>query len=170
MNYNFPHIRYFLFSLVTLIMITLTAPTTASGEYDALDGVKRIKAVFDVSLESPQAANVVFGAVKNVYEDQNVRSLPEQPQVAVVFHGPAVKLISTNHEGFDDADKAALSEFANMVRQMKNDGVKLEVCSYALEVLGVDPATVLPEVEKVGNGFISVVGYQSQGYSVVTIN
>jgi uncharacterized protein len=70
----------------------------------------------------------------------------------------------------NDADKAALSEFASMVREMKNDGVKLEVCSYALEVLGVDPATVLPEVEKVGNGFISVVGYQSQGYSVVTIN
>ncbi len=53
---------------------------------------------------------------------------------------------------------------------MKNDGVKLEVCLYALKVLGVDPKTILPEVDKVGNGFISVVGYQAKGYSVVTID
>jgi uncharacterized protein len=36
--------------------------------------------------------------------------------------------------------------------------------------LDVDPATILPEVDPVGNGFISVVGYQAQGYSLVTIN
>jgi hypothetical protein len=27
----------------------------------------------------------------------------------------------------------------------------------------------LPEIDRVGNGFISVVGYQAQGYSVVTV-
>jgi intracellular sulfur oxidation DsrE/DsrF family protein len=36
--------------------------------------------------------------------------------------------------------------------------------------MGVDPATIMPEVEIVGNGFISVVGYQSQGYSLVKID
>ncbi len=33
-----------------------------------------------------------------------------------------------------------------------------------------DPATVLPEVDHVGNGFISIAGYQAQGHSVITIN
>jgi intracellular sulfur oxidation DsrE/DsrF family protein len=115
-------------------------------------------------------ANIVFWAVKNVYEDESVRALSKPPQVTVMFHGPAVKLISTNQKDFKDSDKEALDEFANMIRQMKKDGVKLEVCLYALKVLGVDPATIMPEVDKVGNGFISVVGYQAQGYSVVTID
>jgi intracellular sulfur oxidation DsrE/DsrF family protein len=120
-------------------------------------------------LGSPKVANLVFWAVRNVYEDASVRALPEPPEIAVVFHGPAVKMISTDPSHFDASEKKALDEFAGMVRQMKKDGVKLEVCLYAAKVLGVDPASILPEVDHVGNGFISVVGYQAKGYSVVTI-
>jgi len=29
---------------------------------------------------------------------------------------------------------------------------------------------VLPEINHVGNGFISIAGYQAQGYSTITIN
>jgi len=163
-------VRHFFAIMVVTFTIALIASPAASSEYAALDGVKQVKAVFDVSLGSPNVANTVFWAVKNVYEDKSVRALSKPPQVAVVFRGPAVKLISTNHKDFKDSDKEALDEFANKIRQMKKDGVKLEVCLYALKVLRVDPATILPEVDKVGNGFISVVGYQAKGYSVVTID
>lgn len=151
------------------LMLTITAVSTAAP-YEALKGVKGVKAVFDVSLGSPKVANIVFWAVKNVYEDQSVRALSEPPQAVVVFHGPAVKMLTTDHKDFEDADKEALNAFANTIRQMKQDGVKLEVCMYALKVMGVDPSRVMPEVEIVGNGFISVVGYQARGYSLVTIN
>ena len=163
-------VRQFFAIMVVTFTIALIATPAVSGEYTALDGVKQVKVVFDVSLGSPKMANIVFWAVKNVYEDESVRSLSKPPQVAVVFHGPAVKLISTNREDFKDSDKQALDEFTNMVRQMKKDGVTLEVCLYAVKVMGVDPATILPEVDKVGNGFISVVGYQAQGYSLVAID
>jgi len=163
-------VRHFFAIMVVTFTIALIASPAASSEYAALKGVKQVKAVFDVSLGSPKMANIVFWAVKNVYEDESVRALSKPPQVTVMFHGPAVKLISTNQKDFKDSDKEALDEFANMIRQMKKDGVKLEVCLYALKVLGVDPATIMPEVDKVGNGFISVVGYQAQGYSVVTID
>ena len=168
-NHNALDRHFFAIAVVTFIMALIATPAT-SGEYAALDGVQRVKAVFDVTQGSPQTANIVFWAVKNVYEDESVRSLQEPPQVAVVFHGPAARLISTNHEGFKDSDIKALDEFAGMIRQMKMDGVKLEVCVYALKVLGIDPGSILPEVDHVGNGFISVVGYQAQGYSAVTIN
>lgn len=160
----------FLIPIGTVLMVAMLAAPALSNEYAALKGVKGIKAVFDVSLASPQRANTVFWAVRNVYENESVRSLPERPRVAVVFHGPAVRLISTDHDGFEDSDEQALNEFARMIRQMKNDGVKFEVCDYAVKVLGVDPSTILPEVDHVGNGFISVVGYQAQGYSLVTID
>jgi intracellular sulfur oxidation DsrE/DsrF family protein len=52
---------------------------------------------------------------------------------------------------------------------LKKDGVKLEICLYAAKVMGVDPETIMPEIDRVGNGFISVIGYQAQGYSVVRI-
>jgi hypothetical protein len=45
---------------------------------------------------------------------------------------------------------------------MKKDGVRFEVCDYALKANGVDPTTILPEVNHVGNGFISIAGYQEK--------
>lgn len=165
---NRKHIKYFSI-LVAAFALVLTAIPAASSEYPALEGLQGVSAVFDVSLGSPAMANIVFAAVKGVYADESVRALPHPPQIAIVFHGPAVKLISTLREGFEEPDLKALDEFAALLQQMTKDGVTLEVCDYALEVLGVDPATILPEVNHVGNGFISVVGYQAKGYSLVTI-
>ena len=159
-----------IFIVAVVVLLALMATQAVAGGYDAaLKGVKGVNAVFDVSLGSPKMANLIFWAVKNVYEDETVRALPTPPRIAVVFHGPAVKLISTDRTGFEAEDIAELDKFADMIRQLKKDGVKLEVCDYALKVVGVDPATVLPEVDHVGNGFISVIGYQAQGYAVVRI-
>lgn len=149
-----------------LLFVVFTSPVFA-GDYQALKGVQKLKTVFDVSMASPAAAPVVFWAVKNVYEDDSVRALPEKPEVAVVFHGRAVNLITTSREGLSEKESKALDTFADMLREMKKDGVKLEVCMYAVKVLGVDPATILPEIDQVGNGFIAVAGYQAQGYSVI---
>jgi intracellular sulfur oxidation DsrE/DsrF family protein len=163
-------VRNFSIAVVSMVVVLLTITSASSDEYAALKGVDGIKAVFEVSLGSPAMANIVFGAVRGVYMDKSVRALSHPPIVAVVFHGPAVKLISTSREGFTAADSKALDEFAETIRLMKKDGVKLEVCDYALKVLGVDPASILPEVDHVGNGFISVVGFQAQGYSNVMID
>ena len=154
-------------ALFILVMIAIPA---LSDEYVALKGVNGVKTVFDVTQGSPQVANVVFWAIRNVHDDTSTRSLSEPPQVAVVFHGPAVKMISTERYGFKDSDKEALDQFAKTIREMKNSGVRFEVCDYALKVMKVDPATVLPEIDHVGNGFISIAGYQAQGYSTITIN
>ena len=157
-------------AVVFIFVVALMASPAMSGEYAALEGVKSVKTVFDVSQGSPQTANIVFWAVNNVNDDKSVRALSEPPKVVVVFHGPAVKMISTDRKGYKESDNEALDKFANTISKMKKEGVKFEVCDYALKVMGVDPATVLPEVDHVGNGFISIAGYQAKGYSVITIN
>jgi intracellular sulfur oxidation DsrE/DsrF family protein len=154
---------------VAFLFVLLAPPAVAGGYDNALNGVKQVKVVFDVSQGSPKDSNVIFWAVKNVYEDDSVKALSMTPQVAIVFHGPAVKLITSDRSGFKKADHDEIDTFQDTLRQMKKDGVKLEVCDYALKVMGVDPATVLSEIDHVGNGFISVVGYQAQGYAVVRI-
>ncbi len=171
MNQNQPEfVRRFSTFVFSLLAVLMAAVPASSGEYPALEGVDGIKAVFDVSLGSPAKANAVFGAIKGVYTDKNSRALSHSPKIAVVFHGPAVKLISTSREGFTEADNKALDAFADTIRQMKEDGVRLEVCDYALKVLGVDPGSIMPQVDHVGNGFISLIGFQTQGYSLVTID
>lgn len=155
--------------LVGIVAAVWCTPGWAQGYAAALQGVKRLDAVFDVGHGNPKSANVIFWAVRDVYTNEAVRALPEAPRAAVVFHGPAVKLLSTNREGVPKDEAEAMDQFAATLREMKKEGVKLEVCMYAVKVMGVEPASLMPEVDRVGNGFVSVVGYQNQGYGVVAI-
>ena len=155
-------------SVFTLTLLAAASPA-ASGEYDALKDVKGIKAIFDYSQGSPKLSNIILEAVKGVYDDQTTNSLPEKPQIVIVFQGPAVKLISKDRSNFAEKDFEELDKFHEMIQQLKTEGVRLEVCLYAAKVVGIDPATILPEIDRVGNGFISTIGYQAQGYSLVRV-
>ena len=162
-------LKYLVISVMSVLLL-LQVSSAVAGEYDnALKDVKGVNVVFNVSSGSPAFANIVFWAVRNTYQDKAVSTLAEKSQVAIVFHGPIVKLLSSARTGFDENDNAEIEKFQDTLRQMKKEGVKLEVCLYAAKVLGVDPATLMPEIDQVGNGFISVAGYQAQGYTVVTI-
>ena len=167
---NKERMNYLLTLVAALSAVVIITIPAISGEYTALQGVESVRTVFDVSHGSPKTANIVFWAINNVNDDGSVRALSQPPQVAIVFHGPAVKMISTDRSGFKKTDFEELDKFATTIKQMSANGVKFEVCDYALEVNGVDPKTVLPEVNHVPNGFISIAGYQAQGYSVITIN
>jgi intracellular sulfur oxidation DsrE/DsrF family protein len=162
--------RLFLIGVIATLFIALPATPALSGEYPALDGIDGVKAVFDVTAASPRAAYGTFRAARHVYQDENVRALATPPKVAVVFHGAAVKLISTDWSEFPESEHKNLKQFTDLLRQMKKEGVTLEVCLYAAKGQGVDPAEIMEEVDHVANGFISVIGYQHQGYAVVTID
>lgn len=157
--------------LLTLAMlVTLVAiPAWGAGYGNALKAVKAYDAVFDVSLGNPAEANIVFWAVKNAYEAPEVKALSKPPRIAIVFHGPAVKLLSSDKMLFTGAEWTEVEKFQNSLRQMKKDGVILEICLYAAEVMKVDKNTIIPEIDQVENGFVSVIGYQMQGYAAVRI-
>ena len=155
---------------VLFFLVTAAAGSAVAAEYKSLAGVNRIRAVFDVSIGSVDRANTVFWAVRNAYDDRAARALPEKPNVVVVFRGPAVQLLTASHNGLSTEEAESRDEFAEMIRKMKAEGVTFEVCMYAVKVSAIDPGAILPEIDRVGNGFISVIGYQQQGYSVVRIN
>jgi peroxiredoxin family protein len=47
--------------------------------------------------------------------------------------------------------------------------VRLEACSVATALFGVDNETILPEIVVVGNTFISALGFQAVGYAPILI-
>jgi uncharacterized protein len=156
-------------SILLALALLVFAAVPALAQYPALEGVERLDTVVDYSHGSAQAATVIFPAIREIYQDPEVTSLPEPPQTVIVFHGEAVKLLSTDRQGFAREELAAVDQVTETIRQLHADGVRMEVCMYAVKVLGVDPATLMPEIEQVGNGFISVAGYQKQGYAVVVV-
>jgi intracellular sulfur oxidation DsrE/DsrF family protein len=161
--------RSLILFLFTTFFVLSTTPVMAAGYDKALKGAKDYKAVYEFSQGDPKTANLIFWAVKNSYEVDEVKSISGDRDVVVVFHGPVVKLLSTNQAPFNAVEWAEVEKFHDTIRTMKKDGVKFEVCLYAVKVLGVDESTIIPEIDKVGNGFVSVIGYQMQDYAVVRV-
>ncbi|MES9838259.1 MAG: DsrE family protein [Candidatus Thiodiazotropha sp.] len=54
-------------------------------------------------------------------------------------------------------------------RLLKAKGVRMEVCAIANRAFEVENTTILPEMEVVGDGFISLIGWQTQGHKLVPI-
>jgi intracellular sulfur oxidation DsrE/DsrF family protein len=142
----------------------------ASGEeYGALKGLKSIKAVFDVRIGDPKSAEGHLELIHTTFKDKDLRAVTKKPAFVVVFIGPSVKLVSKNREGFSAEEQKTLDEIAGTLSAMAKDGIRLEICLVAAKAFGVDPASVLPEIKRVGNGWISLIGYEAKGYSLVPV-
>ncbi len=131
--------------------------------------MKSAKAVFDVRTGNPKSAALLLDLILDTYKDEAIAGLKKDPKFIVVFSGPAVKLISSEKASFTPEDQIKIDEIANTISAMSKDGIKLEICVFATTVFNVDPDTILPEIERVGNGLISLIGYQSKGYALVPI-
>lgn len=155
-----------LFSICFLFVIPFSA---LGAGYEGLEGVKTIKAVFDVRIANPKSAAFMIKLIHQTYKDGNIAAVTDKPDFVVVFVGPSVKLISKDRGGFSPEESKMLDEIAGTISEMSKDGIKFEICLVAARVLGVDPASVLPEIKQVDNGFISLIGWQTNGYSLVPV-
>ncbi len=153
--------------ILSLCLLFVTAGSVHSEGYEALKGSTAVKAVIDFRVGNPKSALVHLDLVNQTFRDKGIRAVTEKPEFVIVFIGPSVKLITSKREGFSAEEQKTLDEIAAMITKMSKDGIKLEVCMFAAKLLGVEPASILPEIEQVGNGWISLIGYQGKGYSIV---
>jgi intracellular sulfur oxidation DsrE/DsrF family protein len=156
-----------LLSLFIAISMLYAVSSVFAEEYESLKGVQSAKVIIDERESNPQTAVLHLKLLKQTFKD--LEAMNNHPVFVVIFSGPSVKLISKNREGFPPEDQKSLDEIASTLSEMSKDGITLEMCLVAAKVFNVDPASVLPEIKRVGNGWISMIGYQAQGYSLVPI-
>jgi intracellular sulfur oxidation DsrE/DsrF family protein len=160
--------RMIIIGLFLSACFTFVAATQGFGEeYEALKGLKSVKAVFDVRISNPKSAALSLKLVHDTYKDKNIMAVTKKPAFVVIFIGPSVKLISKNKEGFSPEEQKVLDQIASIISEMSKDGIKLEICLFAAKVFNVDPASVLPGIKHVPNGWVSLIGYEAKGYSLV---
>ena len=156
-------------SLVIALCLFMGVAGNVYGEtYGALKGVHEVKAVVDFRNSSAKFAAIHLDLLHKTYLDKNLTAIDAKPDFVIIFMGPAVKLISTGREGVSAEDGKSLDAIAGIIANMKKDGIRLEVCEAAVNLMGVDPATILPEIHHVPNGWISSIGYQLNGYALIS--
>ncbi len=163
--------KLFQFIAAILITLTLSSPTFADApnDADALSGIETGKVIWDVTLSKPSRLLFVMKVIDETYEDLVKQGV--KPDMVFTFHGRVLKLISSQPIELDIDEEAAQEELLELISTLsKKPGVKMESCSIASRILNIDNDTIIPEVKPVGNTFVSLIGYQQKGYSLIPIN
>lgn len=152
-------------SMVVPISATAQAAIDDSA---SLNGIKDARGVFLIDFTSPKKTAFYLNVIKGTHQgfvQQGVK-----PDLISVFIGQTVKYLSTEPDDELALEfESELKSIAQSVQELHALGVRMEVCAVATKVFGVDNQTILPEMKVVGDGFISLIGWQTQGYKLVPI-
>ena len=133
----------------------------------ALSDLKAAKGVFMLDVKDPARMAHVLKVIEETGKSiakQNVK-----PELIVVVVGRSVAFLTRDRRGISYTDQRAVSEVQGMIGNLKKSGVRIEACGIALRGMDVAPAALIPEVTPVGDGYISAIGYQMQGYRLVPV-
>lgn len=156
-----------LFVIATLLLSQSLLAAEAPNDSDALKGVKEGKVIFDINMAEPKKMTLYLRVIQQTIDDLKRQGV--KPNVILAFRGLSVKLISTDREQMELTDFDHLDSIENQLEKMAQQGVRMEACSVATRLFNVDNKTLLKFVKPVGNTFVSLTGYQAQGYANIPI-
>lgn len=149
--------------LLLFSSLSLSAPVhaadTVPDDRFALKGLKQTRAIFDVRLAELDKLLFNLGLIKETFE--GISSQKVKPVMIVSLRGPAVKLFTKDQ---------ATPELKELLADLKQKGIRVEICSVALRVFKVDRTQLVPEVIPVGNILTSQIAMQNKGYALITLN
>ncbi len=90
---NMPFVKIFWFLVVTSMFFSGFTYADKPTDEDALRDINEGKVVWDVTVGNPSKLLLMLNVIEETYDDltkQNVK-----PNMVFAFHGPVVKLIST---------------------------------------------------------------------------
>jgi intracellular sulfur oxidation DsrE/DsrF family protein len=158
-----------MFALILLLVGQLAAGSTGPiDDRAALGDLEVGRGVFLVDIGDPKKLSFYLQIIQGTF--QRMKSQGVQPDFVLVYIGPSVKFLTTApSEETEELAGGLLLEIESHVSSLAELGVRQEICAVATEVFGVDNDTLAPGLNLVGDGFISLIGYQAQGYHLVPV-
>ncbi len=150
---------------------SLSAAAASQAEFDnsrALDGVQKTSIYFDVSLTDDALLVVRMDLL-----DRTIRTLEEsglEVNAVIGVRGHASRFITEDDHYVLEEEIDNKKKIQEWVKRFSDRGVVIEQCAIAAGMHDIAPDDFLPQVTIVGNGYVSLVGYQAQGYAVVPMD
>ncbi|MDE0250194.1 MAG: hypothetical protein OXK72_04205 [Gammaproteobacteria bacterium] len=155
--------------IALLLLVGSGAHAEKPSDSDSLEGIDRGKVVWDVTVGNPTKLSLLLKVIEETYEDlvrQNVT-----PDMVFLYHGPVMKLISNQVLDLPlDQEEDHEAVLAQIQQLSRLPGIRMESCSISARMLEIDNAEVMPEIKPVGNTFVSLIGYQAKGYSMIPVH
>jgi len=149
------------------VLAVFAAPAWSQEKYEALNGVDSVDTIFDFRDGDLESAPVHLQLILDTYKAQAIQDISKTPKFVVVFMDSSVKLLSSDRKEFSAGEQEQLKKLDGVISALAKEGIRLEVCLVAVNYFKVDPNTISKEIDRVGNGWISSLGYQQKGYALV---
>jgi len=160
-----------LFKSVLMIMAVIFAAGSYAApvpdDSDALAGVTSGKVIFDINMTDAKKMTLYLMVIDETVEDLKKQGV--KPDVILAFRGLSVRLISRDREPMELTDYEHLDKIEQQLAALQKKGVKMEACSVATRLFRVKNEDLLDGIKAVGNTFVSLTGYQAQGYANIPI-
>jgi len=158
-----------LFPIVLLLsLVTGVALAEKPSDEHALKGLASGKIAWDINMGSAYKLKGYLKVMAETYDDLKRQGV--EPDMIFTFRGPSVRLITEDLAGIPMDEEADHEEIAEQVRALlARPNVRMEACSIATRLAGIDGQTLLPGIALVGNTFVSQIGYQAKGYASIPI-
>jgi intracellular sulfur oxidation DsrE/DsrF family protein len=138
-------------------------------EYVSLNGANRFDVVYDMRNANPMQAALFLQLIHEGFHDASVRGATDAPHAVIVINGTAVRLVGESDTVYTQEEKVLIEEIDARIKAMAKDGIRFEGCLMAARIFNVDPATFPSDLTPVENAWISLVGYQEKGYSLIPV-
>lgn len=154
--------------LLAFAINTAHATEAAVDDRTSLGDLKVGKGVFLVDIGDAKKLNFYLEVIQGTYKGMKAQGV--EPDFILVYIGPSVKYLSSSPSSDIEQEAGGiLLEIESNVEALAELGIKQEVCAVATRVFGIDNNSIFPGLTLVGDGFISLIGYQSQGYHLVPV-
>ena len=160
-------------TLSTLILATILLAgqsvfaESKPDDQDALRGVDKGKVVFDINMTDAKKMTLYLSVIRETVDDLKRQNV--EPDVILAFRGKSVRLISKDRDQMELTDFDSLDKIAEQLADLQQQGVRMEACSVATRLFEIENSSLLDGIKPVGNTFVSLTGYQAQGYANIPI-
>ncbi len=160
--------KTFLLSVLGFMLISVAFAEKPS-DTDALENIEVGKVVWDVLASRPDRLLFYLKIIDETYNDLVRQDV--EPDMVFIFHGRALQLIKSEKVDFLPKDKQAHQEALTLIGDLNaRPGVRMEACSISARMQDIENDGIISDVKMVGNTYVSLIGYQSKGYSVIPIH
>jgi intracellular sulfur oxidation DsrE/DsrF family protein len=135
----------------------------------AIVGMQTGKILWDITLSNPKRLIARLNVIEETHQDMIRQGL--QPKMVFAFRGGAAGLIAQDTDQLNLELAAEVLMLHERIKQVqKLEGVHMEACAIAARRFHLDQKDLLPGITLVGNTFLSIMGYQNQGFAIIKID
>lgn len=161
-------IKPFIFLLFIFLQATAYASQNTISDSAALGNMKVGKSVFLVDIGDAKKLNFYLQVIQGTHK--NMKEQGVKPDFVLVYIGPSVKYLTSEPSMQTEKEAAGLMlDIESNIEALAALGIRQEVCAVATRVFGVKNNSVFKGLSLVRDGFISLIGYQQQGYHLVPV-